>query len=43
MAAGSICGTFAGGQLLGLIPNNILLPALALILVLSALKVWRHS
>lgn len=43
MAAGSICGTFAGGQLLGLVPNNILLPALALILVLSALKVWRHS
>lgn len=43
MAVGSICGTFAGGQLLGLVPNSVLLPALALILVLSALKVWRHS
>jgi uncharacterized membrane protein YfcA len=42
MAAGSIFGTFLGGQLLGLIPNSVLLPALAVILVLSALKIWRH-
>ena len=43
MAGGSIVGTFIGGQLLGLIPDGVLLPALAVILVLSAVKVWRHS
>jgi uncharacterized membrane protein YfcA len=43
MAVGSIVGTFTGGQLLGLIPNGVLLPALAVILVLSAMNVWRHS
>jgi len=42
MAAGSVVGTFLGGQLLGLIPSGILLPGLALILVASAIKVWRH-
>jgi uncharacterized membrane protein YfcA len=40
MAAGSIVGSFIGGQLLGLVPSPILLP---LILVLSAVKVWRHK
>jgi len=43
MAAGSIVGTFIGGQLLGLVPGGLLLPALALILLVSAVKVWRHS
>lgn len=43
MAAGSIVGTFIGGQLLGLIPSALLLPLLSVILVLSAIKVWRHS
>jgi uncharacterized membrane protein YfcA len=42
MAAGSIVGSFIGGQLLGLVPNTVLLPLLALILVLSAVKVWKH-
>jgi uncharacterized membrane protein YfcA len=42
MAAGSIVGTFIGGQLLGLVPTAFLLPLLAVILVLSAVKVWRH-
>ncbi|MBB3542793.1 putative membrane protein YfcA [Rhizobium sp. BK176] len=42
MAAGSIVGTFIGGKLLGIVPNAFLLPALALILLVSALKVWRH-
>jgi len=42
MAAGSIFGAWLGGQLLGIIPNSVLLPGLALILVLSAIKVWRH-
>lgn len=43
MAGGSILGTFIGGMLLGVIPGAILLPALALILVVSAIKVWRHE
>lgn len=43
MAAGSIVGTFVGGLLLGLVPNAVLLPALAMILLISAVKVWRHS
>ncbi len=43
MAAGSIVGTFIGGQLLGLVPSPVLLPLLAVILVLSAVKVWRHT
>jgi uncharacterized protein len=42
MAAGSIFGSFIGGGLLGLVPNAVLLPLLAIILVLSAVKVWRH-
>ncbi|PZQ96836.1 MAG: permease [Cereibacter sphaeroides] len=42
MAAGSIVGTFIGGLLLGLVPESIFLPALALILLISAVKVWRH-
>lgn len=43
MAAGSIVGTFIGGMLLGIIPSAVLLPALALILLISAVKVWRHG
>ena len=43
MAAGSIVGTFIGGQLLGIIPSPVLLPLLAVILVVSAVKVWRHK
>jgi uncharacterized membrane protein YfcA len=43
MAAGSIAGSFIGGRLLGLVPNTILLPLLAVILVLSAAKVWKHK
>lgn len=31
----------AGGGLLGLRPNGVLLPLLALLLVVSAVKVWR--
>lgn len=42
MAAGSIIGTFVGGLLLGIVPNAVLLPALAIILLISAVKVWRH-
>ena len=43
MAAGSIIGSFIGGRLLGLIPTAVLLPLLALILIVSAVKVWRHQ
>jgi uncharacterized membrane protein YfcA len=43
MATGSIVGSFVGGRLLGLVPNSVLLPLLAVILVLSAFKVWRHK
>ena len=43
MAAGSVAGTFVGGRLLGLVPNAVLLPLLAGILVLSAIKIWRHT
>jgi uncharacterized membrane protein YfcA len=43
MAVGSIVGSFIGGRLLGLVPSTVLLPALALILALSSVKVWRHG
>jgi uncharacterized membrane protein YfcA len=43
MAVGSIVGSFIGGQLLGVVPTPALLPLLALILMLSAFKVWRHK
>lgn len=43
MAIGSIAGAFIGGQLLAIVPNWIVLPVLAAILVLSSIKVWRHS
>ena len=43
MATASIFGSFIGGRLLGLAPNAALLPLLAIILVLSAIKVWAHK
>ena len=43
MAAGSIVGAFIGGQLLGLVANRVLLPLLAALLLISAVKVWRHE
>lgn len=43
MAAGSIVGTFVGGQLLGIVDSAILLPILAVTLLISAVKVWRHN
>jgi Sulfite exporter TauE/SafE len=41
MAAGSIVGSFIGAQLLGFVPSAVLLPLLAVILLVSAVKVWR--
>ena len=43
MAAGSIVGAFLGGLLLNVVPTAALLPLLAGILVLSAVKVWSHG
>ncbi len=43
MASGSIAGTFIGGRLLGIVSDQLLIPALSLILVASSVKVWRHE
>jgi uncharacterized protein len=43
MAAGSIAGSYIGAHLLGLVANALLLPLLAIILLISAIKVWRHG
>ena len=43
MAVGSVVGTFIGGLLLGIVPSAVLLPVLAAILIISAIKIWRHS
>lgn len=42
MALGSIAGASIGSRLLGIVPDTILLPALAAILMISAYKMWRH-
>ena len=43
MAAGSLLGTFIGSRLLGIVPTSVLLPILAAVLIISAVKVWRHQ
>ncbi|GAA5061550.1 sulfite exporter TauE/SafE family protein [Thermocatellispora tengchongensis] len=43
MVAGSIIGALLGGLLLGVIPDLVLIPALAAILLISAVKVARHA
>jgi uncharacterized protein len=43
IAAGSLVGVYVGGLLLGIIPTHMLLPILSSILVISAVKVWRHK
>jgi len=43
MAAGSVLGTIAGGALLGVVPSSVLVPLLALLLLVSARKVWKHG
>ncbi len=43
MTIGSIAGTLLGGLLLGVVPTLLLIPLLVLLLLLSAVKVWRHS
>ena len=41
MAAGSVLGTFVRGQLLGAIPETIILPTLGVILLISAIRISR--
>lgn len=43
MAAGSIAGTLVGSQLLRFVSGVVLLPLLALLLILSATKLWLHG
>lgn len=43
MATGSLAGAFTGSLLLGIVPSAVLLPTLAAILLVSAIKVWRHA
>jgi len=42
MTVGSVAGTVLGGLLLGVVPGVVLVPGLALLLLLSARKVWQH-
>jgi uncharacterized membrane protein YfcA len=42
VAVGSIVGSFIGAKLLGLVPGSILLPVLAVILLISSVKLWKH-
>ncbi|MGW3600834.1 TSUP family transporter, partial [Streptomyces sp. NPDC005167] len=43
MVAGSIAGAVLGGLLLGMFPDLVLIPALAVILLISAVKLARHD
>ncbi|MGW6606072.1 sulfite exporter TauE/SafE family protein [Streptomyces sp. NPDC055036] len=43
MAAGSISGAVLGGLLLGVFPDLVLIPVLAVILLVSAVKLARHA
>lgn len=43
MAAGSIAGALVGGLLVGVIPDAVLIPGLAVILLISAVKVWNEG
>lgn len=43
MAAGSVVGATLGGLLLGVFPDLVLVPALAVILLVSAVKLARHN
>lgn len=42
MALGSVLGVALGARLLGRVPEAVLLPVLVAILLISAVKVWRH-
>ena len=38
-----LIGVAIGGQLLGIVPEVVLLPVLVAILLVSSVKVWRHG
>ena len=42
LALGSVTGTLCGGLLLGVVPDAVLIPLFAGLLLLSAGKVWQH-
>jgi uncharacterized protein len=42
MATGSIAGTLVGALLLGIVPDLVLIPCLAVLLLLSAVTISRH-
>jgi uncharacterized protein len=42
MVVGSIVGSLIGARLLGIVPSASLLPVLSAILLISAVKMWRH-
>jgi uncharacterized membrane protein YfcA len=43
MAAGSIVGALAGAYLLSVISTSFIPPMLAILLFISAARIWRHS
>ncbi|MGN9846595.1 sulfite exporter TauE/SafE family protein [Nonomuraea sp. H19] len=43
MVTGSITGALLGGLLLGVIPDLVLIPILAIVLLISAIKMARHT
>lgn len=43
MAVGSLLGTLLGARLLGVVSGRVLVPVLAVLLVVSAAKMWSHS
>jgi len=43
MTVGSIAGTLAGGLMVGVAPTTLLVPLLVVLLLASAVKVWRHG
>ena len=43
MSAGSVAGSVAGGLLLDAVPTVVLVPLVVVLLLVSAVKVWRHA
>ena len=43
MSLGSIVGAILGGLILGVVPDSVRIPTLALLLLLSSIKVWQHD
>jgi uncharacterized membrane protein YfcA len=43
MAFGSVVGTIAGGLLAGVVPDDVLIPLLGTLLLISSVNVWRHA